>query len=118
MVAKSEAKAAKAAAQKAAAEAEKAAQKEAEKKPVTDEGSESSDDDAVPDLEEGEISEAQRKVAEAAGLAEQVDRAGKQSRSEKKARKLFSKLGLKQVSGVSRVCIRKSKVCCYFFRYD
>lgn len=34
---------------------------------------------------------------------------GKQSRSEKKARKLFTKLGLKQVQGVSRVCIRKSK---------
>lgn len=39
-----------------------------------------------------------------------ADKGGvKQSRSEKKARKLFSKLGLKQVQGVSRVCIRKSK---------
>lgn len=37
------------------------------------------------------------------------DKVTKQSRSEKKARKLFSKLGLKSVSGVSRVCIRKSK---------
>ena len=54
------------------------------------------------------------------------DKGAKQSRSEKKARKLFSKLGLfsnklknrnfsfsftglKQVHGVSRVCIRKSK---------
>uniref|UniRef100_A0A8R1DMC5 NAC-A/B domain-containing protein n=1 Tax=Caenorhabditis japonica TaxID=281687 RepID=A0A8R1DMC5_CAEJA len=37
------------------------------------------------------------------------DTEAKQSRSEKKARKLFSKLGLKQVTGVSRVCIRKSK---------
>lgn len=33
----------------------------------------------------------------------------KQSRSEKKARKAMSKLGLKQVAGVSRVTIRKSK---------
>ena len=32
-----------------------------------------------------------------------------QSRAEKKARKLFSKLGLKPVTGISRVCIRKSK---------
>merc|ERR1712106_536365 len=34
---------------------------------------------------------------------------GKQSRGEKKARKMMSKLGLKQVTGVSRVTIRKSK---------
>jgi len=73
-------------------------------------GSDSSDEE-MPDLEEGEVTEAQKKVAEAAGLSEQVmgDKGGKQSRSEKKARKLFSKLGLKQVQGVSRVCIRKSK---------
>ncbi|GMT00451.1 hypothetical protein PENTCL1PPCAC_22625, partial [Pristionchus entomophagus] len=101
MVAKSEAKA-----QKAAAEKQK---EELEKKVTSDDGSDSSDDEEVPGLEEGEISEAQRKVAEAAGLTEQVIHAGKQSRSEKKARKLFSKLGLKPVHGVSRVCIRKSK---------
>jgi len=41
-------------------------------------------------------------------LGEQV-KGAKQSRSEKKARKLFSKLGLKQVQGIQRVCIRKSK---------
>lgn len=34
---------------------------------------------------------------------------GKQSRGEKKARKTLSKLGLKQVTGVTRVTIRKSK---------
>uniref|UniRef100_A0A915CNZ7 Transcription factor BTF3 n=1 Tax=Ditylenchus dipsaci TaxID=166011 RepID=A0A915CNZ7_9BILA len=79
-----------------------------EVKKTTDDGS-SSDDD-VPELEEGEVTEAQKKVAEAAGLSEQVlDKGSKQSRSEKKARKLFSKLGLKPVHGVSRVCIRKSK---------
>ncbi|KAL3989807.1 Nascent polypeptide-associated complex subunit alpha-like protein 3 [Acanthocheilonema viteae] len=63
------------------------------------------------DENEGEVTEAQKKVAEAAGLADQVsgDKMSKQSRSEKKARKLFSKLGLKPVHGVSRVCIRKSK---------
>ena len=34
---------------------------------------------------------------------------GKQSRAEKKARKMISKLGLKHVTGVTRVTIRKSK---------
>ena len=34
---------------------------------------------------------------------------GKQSRGEKKARKMMSKLGLKPVPGVTRVTIRKSK---------
>jgi len=33
----------------------------------------------------------------------------KQSRGEKKARKIMSKLGLKQITGVNRVTIRKSK---------
>ena len=36
-------------------------------------------------------------------------KAAKQSRSEKKARKIMSKLGLKQIHGVNRVTIRKSK---------
>lgn len=54
MVAKSEAKA-----QKAAAEKQK---EEAEKKATSDDGSDSSDDEEAPGLEEGEISEAQRKV--------------------------------------------------------
>lgn len=34
---------------------------------------------------------------------------GKQSRSEKKARKAIAKLGLKTITGVSRVTIRRSK---------
>ncbi|VDD88273.1 unnamed protein product [Enterobius vermicularis] len=70
-----------------------------------------SSEDEIPELEEGEVTDAQKKVAEAAGLSEQVigDKGNKQSRSEKKARKLFTKLGLKPVHGVSRVCIRKSK---------
>ena len=48
-------------------------------------------------------------VAEAAGLAEDLVSKAKQSRGEKKARKIMSKLGLKQVTGVSRVTIRKAK---------
>jgi len=79
------------------------------KKTTTDDGS-SSEDEAVGHEEQVEMTEDQKRVAEAAGLGEQVSEKGaKQSRSEKKARKLFSKLGLKQVTGVSRVCIRKSK---------
>merc|ERR1711875_201715 len=60
------------------------------------------DDDSIPELEEtaGET---------AAGLGEDASSKAKQSRGEKKARKIMSKLGLKQVTGVSRVTIRKSK---------
>jgi len=76
----------------------------------SDGSSEESDDDSAPELEDAEpLTQQQKQVAEAAGLDEQVIKGGKQSRSEKKARKLFSKLGLKQVHGVQRVCIRKSK---------
>ncbi|KAI6217279.1 hypothetical protein M3Y95_01224700 [Aphelenchoides besseyi] len=84
------------------------AQKVEEEKKHSSDGS-SSDEDDAPGLEGG-LTEDQAKVAEAAGLSEQVtDKGAKQSRSEKKARKLFSKLGLKPVHGVSRVSIRKSK---------
>lgn len=101
----------------AAPETKKQAAAEATK-PLPKSGSDGSDsgdssDEEMPGLEEGAITDQQKQVAEAAGLSEQVaaDKAtgGKQSRSEKKARKLFSKLGLKPVPGVSRVCIRKSK---------
>jgi nascent polypeptide-associated complex subunit alpha len=92
----------------AATENAHAQSEEEVKKTTTDDGS--SSDEEVPELEEGEVTEQQKRVAEAAGLSEQVaDKGAKQSRSEKKSRKLFSKLGLKQVHGVSRVCIRKSK---------
>eukprot|EP00094_Tigriopus_californicus_P003964 TCALIF_03818-PA protein Name:"Similar to Nacalpha Nascent polypeptide-associated complex subunit alpha (Drosophila melanogaster)" AED:0.30 eAED:0.31 QI:0/0/0/0.5/1/1/2/0/185 len=48
-------------------------------------------------------------LAAAAGLNEDLVSKAKQSRGEKKARKIMSKLGLKNVAGVSRVTIRKSK---------
>merc|ERR1712029_305598 len=52
-------------------------------------------------------------AAEASGAAGLVGEEGvsknKQSRGEKKARKIMSKLGLKPITGVSRVTIRKSK---------
>merc|ERR1712004_501356 len=52
------------------------------------------DEDSIPELEETSGDDASK---------------AKQSRGEKKARKIMSKLGLKQVAGVSRVTIRKSK---------
>merc|ERR1712080_683667 len=48
-------------------------------------------------------------VAAAVGTGGDEASKAKQSRGEKKARKIMSKLGLKQVAGVSRVTIRKSK---------
>merc|ERR1712088_9275 len=71
-----------------------------------------SDSDEVPDLDEevdAATAEQQNAVRQAAGLQEELVSKAKQSRSEKKARKAMSKLGLKQVSGVTRVTIRKSK---------
>merc|ERR1712240_326402 len=51
----------------------------------------------------------QSKMAAAAGLDEELVSKAKQSRSEKKARKAMSRLGLKSVPGVIRVTIRKAK---------
>ncbi|VDI45007.1 nascent polypeptide-associated complex subunit alpha [Mytilus galloprovincialis] len=74
-------------------------------------GTESDSDDStgIPDLEEGDVSAQTSQVAQAAGIQEELVSRAKQSRSEKKARKAMSKLGLKQVTGVTRVTIRKSK---------
>jgi len=69
-----------------------------------------SDDDDVPDLEASEDAGVRASDAfAAAGLQEEPVSKAKQSRSEKKARKAMSRLGLKVVSGVTRVTIRKSK---------
>jgi len=57
------------------------------------------EDDDIPDLEDGD----------AAGDAANQSSNSKQSRPEKKARKQIAKLGLKPVSGVTRVAIRRSK---------
>merc|ERR1712168_1765611 len=67
------------------------------------------DDDSIPELEETAGGDAAVTAAAAAGLGEDASSKAKQSRGEKKARKIMSKLGLKQVTGVSRVTIRKSK---------
>merc|ERR1712129_509428 len=70
------------------------------------------DDDSIPELEEtaaDTANDAAVTAAAAAGVAEDASSKAKQSRGEKKARKIMSKLGLKKVTGVSRVTIRKSK---------
>merc|ERR1712137_556248 len=79
--------------------------------PIVHDGSDNTDsdsDDDVPELEETQAT-GQSQVAAAAGLPEELVSKAKQSRGEKKARKIMSKLGLKQVVGVSRVTIRKSR---------
>ena len=74
-------------------------------------GTESDSDDELPELEEGDAAQPNitSDIAAAAGLTEEPVSKAKQSRSEKKSRKAMSKLGLKSVSGVKRVTIRKSK---------
>jgi nascent polypeptide-associated complex subunit alpha len=78
-----------------------------------DSGTDSDSDDSIPELEDtatdGAQTQGQNPLAAAAGLNEDMVSKAKQSRGEKKARKIMSKLGLKQVAGVSRVTIRKSK---------
>lgn len=78
--------------------------------------SESSDTDSVPELEDDQQDDAtaaggepgQAKVA--GGPADDpASKQAKQSRGEKKARKVLSKLGLKPIPGVCKVTIRKSK---------
>merc|ERR1712198_697289 len=55
------------------------------------------------------LEQMERRQPQAAALGEDGVSRNKQSRGEKKARKIMSKLGLKQIAGVSRVTIRKSK---------
>uniref|UniRef100_A0A669QA28 NAC-A/B domain-containing protein n=1 Tax=Phasianus colchicus TaxID=9054 RepID=A0A669QA28_PHACC len=78
----------------------------------TGSGTESDSDESVPELEEHDSTQAttqQAQLAAAAEIDEEPVSKAKQSRSEKKARKAMSKLGLRQVTGVTRVTIRKSK---------
>ncbi|KAM9307760.1 uncharacterized protein PAF06_011894 [Gastrophryne carolinensis] len=73
--------------------------------------------DSLPDLEEPDLNEpppppsssGQNQLAHCAASGEECSSKAKQSRSEKKARKAMSKLGLRQIHGVTRITIRKSK---------
>ncbi|XP_023228447.1 nascent polypeptide-associated complex subunit alpha-like isoform X2 [Centruroides sculpturatus] len=80
---------------------------------VSGSGTDSESEDSAAEVEIPEGSgvkiQDQSQMAQAAGINEELVSKAKQSRSEKKARKVMSKLGLKQVQGVGRVTIRKSK---------
>lgn len=71
---------------------------------------ETDSDGSLPDLEEpdGSLVRASDPQISHSVADESVSKT-KQSRSEKKARKAMSKLGLKQIHGVTRITIRKSK---------
>ncbi|XP_034848939.1 nascent polypeptide-associated complex subunit alpha-like [Mirounga angustirostris] len=80
--------------------------------PETGAGTESDSDDSVPEPEEQDSTRAttqQAQLAAAAGINEEPVSKAKQSQSEKKAGKAMSKLGLRQVTGVTRITIQKSK---------
>jgi nascent polypeptide-associated complex subunit alpha len=71
---------------------------------------ETDSDDEVPMLEDAEDEQTNKSDAfAAAGIQEEPVSKSKQSRSEKKARKAMTRLGLKQITGVTRVTIRKAK---------
>ncbi|TSK20225.1 NAC-alpha domain-containing protein 1 [Bagarius yarrelli] len=69
---------------------------------------ESESDGSIPELEEPKRSLLKTSDPQISTADESVSKT-KQSRSEKKARKAMSKLGLKQIHGVTRITIRKSK---------
>ncbi|OCT73779.1 hypothetical protein XELAEV_18032743mg [Xenopus laevis] len=73
-----------------------------------------SNDESLPELEEPHVTEpltssSQNQLAHCVAPGEESMSKAKQSRSEKKARKAMSKLGLRQIHGVTRITIRKSK---------
>ncbi len=69
-----------------------AAAAEQKEKVEVEDGEEESDDEELPELED-----------------DGDDKNGKQNRAEKKARKAMQKLGMKPVSGIVRVTIKKAK---------
>uniref|UniRef100_T1E2Y6 Putative nascent polypeptide-associated complex alpha polypeptide n=1 Tax=Psorophora albipes TaxID=869069 RepID=T1E2Y6_9DIPT len=71
---------------------------------LEDAPSDTESEDTIPELEDAGTAA----QLSAGGMPDLVSKA-KQSRGEKKARKIMSKLGLKPVAGVNRVTIRKSK---------
>ncbi|XP_062542590.1 nascent polypeptide-associated complex subunit alpha [Armigeres subalbatus] len=71
---------------------------------LEDAPSDTESEDTIPELEDAGTAA----QLSSGGLPDLVSK-NKQSRGEKKARKIMSKLGLKPVQGVNRVTIRKSK---------
>ncbi|GJP45897.1 hypothetical protein CLOM_g5236 [Closterium sp. NIES-68] len=85
-------------------EADAAAAAAAAKEGMTVEDKEEDEEDDEEDDDEDDDEH-----GDGEGDAAGSNRKGKQSRSEKKARKAMQKLGLKQLTGVSRVTIKQSK---------
>jgi len=88
---------------KAPVEDNKEEEEEEDKDEVEIEDGDDTDDD-MPDLEATDVSGQQAGDADDKG-----PRAGKQNRSEKKARKAMQKLGMKPVGGITRVTVKKAK---------
>jgi len=76
-------------------------------------GTESESDDSAPELEDatGQAQAGQTggDASQFPGGADDLASKNKQSRGEKKARKIITKLGLKPITGINRVTIRKAK---------
>ncbi|KAI1894137.1 hypothetical protein AGOR_G00112720 [Albula goreensis] len=73
---------------------------------------ESDSEGSVPELEEPEsplLRATDTQLSHSVAPSDESMNKAKQSRSEKKARKAMSKLGLRQIQGVTRITIRKSK---------
>jgi len=83
----------------ATVEVPKTQEKDEPKKAVVEDAEDSDDD--MPELEKTE--------EDKGGEGEDGKGKGKQSRSEKKSRKAMQKLGMKQVPGIIRVTVKKSK---------
>jgi len=82
------------------------------KKPVISDGDSATDSDSdsdIPELEDNTGTAGDKAEAIPGMGPDDLVSKVKQSRGEKKARKIMSKLGLKQITGVNRVTIRKSK---------
>lgn len=76
---------------------------------LEDDNSDTDSEEDIPELEDATGTGAALGTGATGGLATDTVSKAKQSRGEKKARKIMSKLGLKPVQGVNRVTIRKSK---------
>ncbi|XP_781778.4 nascent polypeptide-associated complex subunit alpha [Strongylocentrotus purpuratus] len=73
-------------------------------------GSETDSEDSTHEMDQdAPVSSEQADLHAQFGSGEEPSSKARQSRSEKKARKAISKLGLKAIAGVQRVTIRKSK---------
>eukprot|EP00270_Netrium_digitus_P005797 TRINITY_DN1777_c0_g1_i1.p1 TRINITY_DN1777_c0_g1~~TRINITY_DN1777_c0_g1_i1.p1 ORF type:complete len:214 (-),score=88.40 TRINITY_DN1777_c0_g1_i1:518-1159(-) len=90
-------------------QAEIDARKAQEKEEMTVEDEKDDEDNEDDDDDDDEENEGEDAAGEGEEDGTGTGRKGKQSRSEKRARKAMQKLGLKQLTGVTRVTIKQSK---------